>query len=95
MHVTAARRLRLRLAIAGLCLIALPLYTAEEAVSRLKARPYLLPGRLVDRVDERLIRMEDRAAAVGDGRFTDRLRDWMERACNAVDTALTRLTGRA
>lgn len=55
-------RLRaLRVFCVAVCAAALPLYAAEEAVSRVQGRPYLLPWRLLDRLDGRLAYLTGRA----------------------------------
>ncbi|MCC3654734.1 hypothetical protein LIX60_25370 [Streptomyces sp. S07_1.15] len=87
--------LRLRITCVLACLAALPLYATEEAISRLLGRPWIMPGRLVDRIDHRLSDLEDRVTAADDERFGKRLGAWTERACDAIDTALTYITGRA
>lgn len=87
-------RLRLRAACVAACVAALPLYAVEEAVGRIKGRPWIMPGRLVDRMDGLLSALEDRVL-VDDESFGKRLGAWTERACDAVDAALTYITGRA
>lgn len=96
MHLTtAARHLRLRLTIGAVCLAMLPLYATEEAVSRIRRRPYYLPGRLVDRLDDHFIRLERLAIIAGQARYAIAMKNGMDRACDAIDTTLTRLTGRS
>jgi hypothetical protein len=90
-----ARRLYWQAMAIATAAVALPLYAAAETVSALRDRSAAGPlDAMLDRLDDRLDRIEHQLIVTGSTDFMDRLTGQLDRITGAYDELLTRIAAR-